>query len=304
MFSQHVASRQVGRLTVVIVTAVYLGEWYIYHIACHPQIGFAIIFNLVWLLALLSYLRAACTDPGTPDCSEWKNWALKTVGSADASTSSRREGESESQIRKRGWQPGETTKCEVCGKTRPERAHHCSLCGVCILRMDHHCPWVGNCIGWRNHKFFILLNWWSAFACLIWLLTVRGPNAVEALDVFQVHSHESMVPMIGVISCLVLFIVAGGMFIYSLYMATRNVTAIEEMFNGDNPYSYSSSFDNLQQLCGPLDYLMLLPVAPARRGDGTTFPVVGHDPRPRAPSVASPGADVPGSKYGAAGGGV
>lgn len=299
MFSQHVASRQVGRLTVVIIVGVYLFEWYVYHIVCRPVVWWAILFNTVWMLAFASYMRASCTDPGTPETSEWKNWALKNEGTTAANAGSRREGESEASSRKRGWNPGEMTKCEVCAKMRPERAHHCSLCGVCILRMDHHCPWVGNCIGWRNHKYFILLNMWSALACLIWLLTLRTPNAMEALDVFQLHSHASMVPMIGVISCLVLLIVTGGMGAYSLFMSTRNVTAIEEMFSGENPYSYSSSFDNLQQLCGPLDYKMLLPLTPARRGDGSTFPVVGLNSR--AASRAAPGTDVPGGRYGATG---
>lgn len=275
MFSQHVASRQVGRLTVIILVTVYLAEWYVYHIVCHPQLLWAILFNVFFVLALASYLRAACTDPGTPESTEWKNWSLKTVGTSDATINSRREGESEAASRKRGWAPGEMTKCEVCCKLRPERAHHCSLCGVCILRMDHHCPWVGNCIGWRNHKFFLLLNWWSALACLVWLITLRGPNALEALNVFQLNSNASMIPMVGVVSTVVLFFVTAGMGAYSLTMAARNVTAIEEMFQGDNPYSYSSCFDNLQQLCGALDYKLVLPLLPARRGDGTTFPVVG-----------------------------
>lgn len=275
MFSQHTPARQVGRVTVLIVVAVYLGLWYIYHGVCHPELGWAIIFNILFVLALWSYIRAACTDPGTPETQEWKNWALKTAGTSDATVNSRREGESEAESRRKGWTPGQTHKCDVCCKLRPERAHHCSLCGVCILRMDHHCPWVGNCVGWRNHKFFLLLNWWSALACLVWLLTLRGPNAMEALNVLQVSSNASIIPMVGVILTIVLFIVTGGMGAYSLTMAARNVTAIEEMFNGDNPYSYSSCLENLTQLCGPLDWKLLFPLMPTKRSDGTHFPVVG-----------------------------
>lgn len=309
MFSQHAASRHVGRLTVAILVAVYFMEWYIYNLVCRPNLGWAILFNIIFALALWSYLRAACTDPGTPDSPEWKTWTLTSVGTADATTNSRREGESEAQSRKRGWAPGETTKCDVCCKSRPERAHHCSLCGVCILRMDHHCPWVGTCIGWRNHKFFILLNWWAALACITWLTTLRGPNAFEALNVLELNSHASMVPMVGVIVTMVLFIVTAGMGVYSLIMAARNVSSIEEMFQGTNPYSYSSCFDNLQQLLGPLDYKLLLPLMPTRRGDGTTFPLVGlsdSQPQPQVPPQV-PSTDIThsavrSSRYGSSGG--
>lgn len=275
MFSQHVASRQVGRLTVVVMVFVYLAIWYIYHFVCRPEVGWAVLFNVVFALALASYIRAACTDPGTPDSAEWKNWVLKSTGTSDATIHSRRGGESEMTSRKRGWAPGETSKCEVCKKLRPERAHHCSICGVCILRMDHHCPWIGNCIGWRNHKFFLLINWWGALACLVWLTTLRSPNAFEALSMIQMNSNASSVPMVGVIVTLMFFIVTGCMGIYAFWNVARNATTIEEMFPGDNPYCYSSSFDNIQQLIGSFDYKFFLPLVPARRGDGTAFEVVG-----------------------------
>lgn len=297
MFSHHSGSRHAGRLAVVIVVALFFFEWYIYHFVCHPEIGWAVLFNLTFVVALASYIRAACTNPGTPDSSEWKNWELKSPGTAAATISSRREGESEETSRKRGWAPGQTTKCDTCNRLRPERAHHCSLCGTCVLRFDHHCPWIGNCIGWGNHKFFILLNWWSFSATLIWLLTIRGPNSLEALDVLQLSSNASAVPMVGVMLSLALCVVTGGMFAYALTMGARNTTAIEEMFSGTNPYSYSSCFDNLSQLLGPLDYKICLPLMPERRGHGTEFPVVGLCKAQPVPIIASQ-SDLPNPGYG------
>jgi len=271
MFSQHVASRSVARFTVIVVAALYLAEWYIYDVICHPQIGWAILFNCSFLLAIISYLQAALTDPGTVGCPEWKKWESSRTGSAGPTVH-----ESELAGKKRGWAPGEPSTCETCKKTRPERAHHCSLCGVCVLRMDHHCPWVGNCIGWRNHKYFLLLNLWGAVSCLLWLLTLRKPDTLAALSLFMEHpdaSVSSIIPLVGVIVTFVLFTVTGGMCTYCFAMAARNVTAIEEMFKGENPYSYESSFDNMCQLLGPLDWRLLLPVPPVRGlSDGTSFP--------------------------------
>jgi len=127
----------------------------------------------------------------------------------------------------------------------------------------------------------------------------KGSNAIEALNVVQVNSNESIIPMVGVVVSLVLFIVTGGMGVYSTTMAARNSTAVEEMFHGDNPYAYPSCVDNLQQLCGPLDYKILLPLAPTRRGDGTSFPVVGLGKS--QPTIASSSDEQEKSRYGSAG---
>ena len=88
-------------------------------------------FNGFCLMAYLSHLRAAFTDPGVipegmvaPFVSEY----------------------------------GENKDCEKClGKPtwKPVRAHHCAECGLCIFKMDHHCPWINNCVGHRNMKYFL-----------------------------------------------------------------------------------------------------------------------------------------------------
>lgn len=275
MYSNHAVSRHVASFTLVVVVGLYALEWYIYHIVCTPSIPWAVLFNIVFALALASYLKAALSDPGTPASQEWQAWLL----SQTANPSEPADGDDESDDRhrrKRGWDPGKVSKCDVCNGLRPERAHHCSLCGLCILRMDHHCPWVGNCVGWRNHKFFLLLTWWSAWACLIWLCTIQGPSTPESLNVLLVNPDASMMPLVGVVITLVLLIVTGGMCAYSLTLAARNVSAVEELYSGENPYCQESSLDNIRQLCGPIDFKILLPVEPKRSSklDGCTYPVV------------------------------
>lgn len=48
--------------------------------------------------------------------------------------------------------------CGNCLRYKVERSHHCRQCGRCILKMDHHCPWLANCIGFKNYKYFLLIE--------------------------------------------------------------------------------------------------------------------------------------------------
>lgn len=295
MFSQNQSARQVGRFSVCVLFSVYLGEWYVYHFICKPEVVAAVLFNIAYVMAIASYLRAACTDPGTPESPEWLSWS-RDFGPVNPLRV---------ESRKRGWAPGETTKCEVCLKLRPERAHHCNLCGVCILRMDHHCPWIGNCVGWRNHKYFVLLTWWSALACVLWLVTLRGPNAIEAMDAFSPSSHRCLIPLVFVIMTVLLLIVTGGMAMYSMSMAAKNITAIEELFHGDNPYRQASWWSNIEQLLGPIGLSIFVPLPAEERSNGSSFPVVGVDEnRSRVKELVGCSPPVAGqAKYGSTGDG-
>jgi len=66
----------------------------------------------------------------------------------------------------------------------------------------------------------------------------------------------------------------GFMLCYQVWAAARNVTAIEELYSGDNPYRQSSTLDNLRQIFGEFDRRLLFPVEPVR-GQllGTSFPI-------------------------------
>lgn len=285
MYSRYSTSRCASQTTVIVVGLIYAFEWYIYHFVCKPFWAGAVLFNVAFILAIWSYLQTALTDPGTPQCSEWQEWST--------SRTQRREEEgrigspprtSTSRDRSRCWRPGEVTWCPDCQAERPERAHHCSQCGYCVLRMDHHCPWVGTCIGWRNHKYFLLLNWWSCWASVCWLWTVRNPSMFEALTVVSTgeygpHIHPSLLPIIGALLALCFAIITGGMFCFSLSMVCRNVTAIEDFYPGVNPYCYPCSADNVRQVVGAIgDLRILLPVDPLRRLNGIHFPLASKAP--------------------------
>mmetsp|Transcript_9379 Transcript_9379/g.24260 ORF Transcript_9379/g.24260 Transcript_9379/m.24260 type:complete len:301 (+) Transcript_9379:131-1033(+) len=282
MFGRSVSGQYGSRVTLCVVLCIYAGEWCIYHVVCKPVIGWALLFNAVLALAVWSYLQTACTDPGTCASPEWQEWATLRAqqatpgqvanGSADNSERSRR------SRRPTTWSPGEVTWCPECSQERPERAHHCSQCGLCVLRMDHHCPWVGSCIGWRNHKHFLLLNWWSFWASFVWLGTLRNPSALQALEVLSgvILRPPSLLPLLGAASAFAFLLITGGMFFYSLSMVCRNQTSVDQLYFGENPYMMPSSLDNVRQLLGPIDWRLLLPLEPSQEGrpTGTIYPVL------------------------------
>lgn len=129
---------------------------------------FAVMFNLFYILGLLSYVAAAMADPGfVPE-----RW-LSFVGQVEKQlpvANPRPE-----------WQPSKATRCKKCNIIRPERAHHCHFCRRCILRMDHHCPWINNCVGMYNHKYFTLLGIYAGLASFIALSTIL-PDLLTCLS--------------------------------------------------------------------------------------------------------------------------
>mmetsp|Transcript_150502 Transcript_150502/g.483837 ORF Transcript_150502/g.483837 Transcript_150502/m.483837 type:complete len:320 (+) Transcript_150502:170-1129(+) len=301
MYARYAVTQCVSQTTICFVLLIFGFEWWVYHISCRPTLVGAFFLNVTFALAVWSYLQTALTDPGTPRSPEWEAWrisrqeqtvkfaeedpaaasttdSLETAAAAAATAAQRRA--SASRSRHSCWRPGEVTWCPDCQADRPERAHHCSQCGYCVLRMDHHCPWVGTCIGWRNHKHFLLLNWWSFWTSAIWLLTVSRPTALQALNLFTSMNYgaapPSLLPVAGVLLAATFALITGGMFLFSLSMVCRNVTAIEELFPGENPYNLPGYLDNARQLLGNLNSpRLLLPLDSCRKTPtGVAFPVV------------------------------
>merc|ERR1719324_1944792 len=112
-----------------------------------------VIFQCVTLLLVICYIKSILTHPGEiPDKDEDASWEYvpKDIQSGAAPPL---------QESKRS---GERRYCKWCAKYKPDRCHHCRVCRTCILKMDHHCPWIYNCVGFRNHKYFFLLLFYSA----------------------------------------------------------------------------------------------------------------------------------------------
>jgi len=261
----------------IATISIYSSMWLVYHVLCRPDVVPAIAFNLVFGIAVWSYLMTVITDPGTAECPEWQEWSSqrRRLGTEVVGPSTVEEAPLGPGRRKGRWSPGAATWCRDCEQERPERAHHCKSCRRCVIRMDHHCPWVSNCIGWRNNKLFMQMNLWSCCACAIWLLTLRGPNAIEAVESFLVDSSTmAVLPASAASSAVVLMIITGSIFGQTVAMACSNVTTVERSFEGRNPYVMPSSLENLRQLCGPLCSIRtLLPLQHARPALEKAFPV-------------------------------
>ena len=85
-------------------------------------IGLLVVFHLLVILILSSYLRAAMTRPPVV------TWPIDEFDSSFVEP-----------------ERSTPTFCKSCRAHRPVRAHHCSICGTCVPRFDHHCV-VGSAV--------------------------------------------------------------------------------------------------------------------------------------------------------------
>eukprot|EP00929_Paragymnodinium_shiwhaense_P000625 TRINITY_DN100875_c0_g1_i1.p1 TRINITY_DN100875_c0_g1~~TRINITY_DN100875_c0_g1_i1.p1 ORF type:complete len:320 (-),score=57.12 TRINITY_DN100875_c0_g1_i1:62-1021(-) len=238
------------------------------------------LFNAAWLLAIWSYLRCTFADPGLVR-EEWH----RLMDSEECTELGSKSMRPPITAAKYGWQPGRASHCSHCSKTRPERAHHCRVCGACVMRMDHHCPWVGNCVGFKNHKFFMLFNFYTSLACIIFALSAAsvlkaslfgngfarsGQLAGKKLSAaFGDGMYISMGGLVAVSFGIALMTI----FCAHIFLGACNMTALEVAFSGQNPYN-KGMWRNLQSLMGAPDLTWLLPVAPAKPlDDGMIYPL-------------------------------
>eukprot|EP00746_Dinoflagellata_sp_MGD_P008648 gnl/MRDRNA2_/MRDRNA2_117330_c0_seq1.p1 gnl/MRDRNA2_/MRDRNA2_117330_c0~~gnl/MRDRNA2_/MRDRNA2_117330_c0_seq1.p1 ORF type:complete len:299 (-),score=24.49 gnl/MRDRNA2_/MRDRNA2_117330_c0_seq1:99-995(-) len=260
-------------LVVILIVFVFGGYWYVYNVIAKPTIYAAVVFNIVFGLALWSYLAASLTNPGTPACAEWQSWARDLEPKKPMQ---------KAQQPERCWLPGSPSFCNKCLIWRPERSHHCKSLGICVLRMDHFCPWIGNCVGFRNHKQFVLMNLYITLASLIGLFTLREPDAITALSngmfvsVSEEHTHSGFVRTllsIAVVICLTFTLVTLMLFAIGMYHASLNLTQIERKYKGPNPYLLPTKWDNIRQLFGACSIWLLLPIQTiGSHSLGTSFP--------------------------------
>ncbi|CAK9111776.1 Palmitoyltransferase ZDHHC15 (Acyltransferase ZDHHC15) (Zinc finger DHHC domain-containing protein 15) (DHHC-15) [Durusdinium trenchii] len=245
---------------------------------------FFLLFNAIWGMALVAYIRSFATGPGKVPFS-WHEFVREVGPALPVVPSTAR------------WAPGKATFCRKCSIPRPERAHHCNVSGFCVLRMDHYCPWINNCVGLGNYKFFLQLVIYGSFASFVGIATSL-PEFV--LCVGKICGFESDAWKEDLqITDMVAFLMFEGLAIFlcvllvpmlctHVPLACNNMTAIEGNYsNMSNPYDLGSKMANLEQILGSFGPDWFFPVKPFDpKGDGVSFPrwdePMGPDQRPLA----------------------
>mmetsp|Transcript_50328 Transcript_50328/g.93059 ORF Transcript_50328/g.93059 Transcript_50328/m.93059 type:complete len:371 (+) Transcript_50328:166-1278(+) len=230
-----------------------------------------IIFNLVTLLLVICYIKCILVHPGTiPDKEEDPTWGYAPQSASLLQPVSLQETK----------RSGDRRHCKWCVKYKPDRCHHCRVCRTCILKMDHHCPWIYNCVGFRNHKFFFLLLFYSSIAShmITWTMLDSVIATLDSdtpfMDMFLLLFGETLA---GFLALLVT-----GFFCFHIWLMLKAMTTIEFCEKSMKRTSYDVSIydrgfcGNIRAVLGDNTLLWLLPVSPPS-GSGMSF--VGEDTR-------------------------
>lgn len=233
-----------------------------------------LVSQLLSAMILICYVLSAITSPGlVPEAWEWQlgsDKALPLMREVKSST-------------------GERRRCKRCMTYKPDRCHHCRVCKACILRMDHHCPWIMNCIGFGNHKYFLLLVFYSVLGCGFMGSTVLE-SVIRSVTEDRSSMHRFLLVLCFVLS-LIMFVLLSVFLAFHVWLVQKALTTIEFCekskcsgsvsagsggaggSEGRSPY-HVGPWDNIVAVLGPRPVFWLLPVyLPA--GDSVIF-----DPRP------------------------
>jgi len=217
-----------------------------------------IVFNSLFIVALVAYFRTMFTDPGgvPPDSSSIR------VTEFEYGTQNPRQ-------------------CSKCHNIKPDRSHHCSTCHTCVLMMDHHCPWVNNCVGFRNYKFFTLFLLYTSFVAISFLatsipylaLTLGVLRSDEGWTYLSDSGEWELIIQVGIQSFFGLFWGIGlfGFGMMNVNHAMHNTTTLQSMSGIENKYDIGTQL-NFQSIFGENPLLWFLPVL-TLVGDGVHFPI-------------------------------
>jgi len=240
-----------------------------YHSDGLVQLAF---FNVVTALLVTCYLLCILVHPGTiPEKDEDPTWEYQDQHQNAAP------GNVLLQEAKRS---GDRRHCKWCAKFKPDRSHHCRVCRQCILKMDHHCPWIYNCVGFRNHKFFFLLLFYTTIAChyIIWNMI----DSVRAATDPRTPFAAMFLLLFGETLACFLGLLVSVFFTFHIWLLMKAMTTIEFCEKSMKKSGYdSSAYDrgfakNLKAVLGDNPLLWLLPCSPPS-GSGLSFVDFGED---------------------------
>ena len=172
--------------------------------------------------------------------------------------------------------------CGLCLRYKAERSHHCKQCNKCVYKMDHHCPWLANCIGFKNYKFFLLIDLYGLLALL--------PIIITYWEAVYNYNYNSKCSYFITISTTFSYFVALGLLGFILWLIKLNwvlaltgqsviENADRERFpinKGVNIYDMGI-YKNFIHVFGNNPFYWFLPFNPNYKGDGILFDSIYND---------------------------
>jgi len=239
-------------------------------------LGCTIAFNIIFTLAMTSFLRAVFTDPGyIPD-----SWSVHPDDLESGERTRLMPAVLQTQEKKHDG------TVRICRKSKPamykpDRAHYCRVMQRCVLKMDHFCPWLNNCIGFYNHKFFVLFVAYMAMIT-VFMVVVMTPvfvNIVSNMEqiTLDLKDQEFHVSLTYLMLCL-LSVGLSAFFIFHAYLVLFNYTTIEflEKRGCQPPPDHVNRYHlgpvgNVCSVFGSNPLTWWLPVRWTVEGDGLSF---------------------------------
>eukprot|EP00929_Paragymnodinium_shiwhaense_P063749 TRINITY_DN31882_c0_g1_i1.p1 TRINITY_DN31882_c0_g1~~TRINITY_DN31882_c0_g1_i1.p1 ORF type:complete len:376 (-),score=63.22 TRINITY_DN31882_c0_g1_i1:99-1226(-) len=223
-----------------------------------------IIFSAITLLLAIAYLKCIFVHPGTiPNEAPWR-YDLQLTQSQSQMV----------ELMEKKTSTGARRHCKWCLRFKPDRCHHCRPCGQCILKMDHHCPWVYNCVGFRNHKYFVLLVFYSTLDC--WFIVYTMLPTIEKAVQAETPTASMFAVLFGETLASVLGLLVTGFLLFHIWLTLKAMTTIEFCEKQAKRAGYDGSpydrgaLGNICAVLGDNALLWLLPVSPPS-GDGLSF---------------------------------
>jgi hypothetical protein len=158
---------------------------------------------------------------------------------------------------------GERRHCKWCMRYKPDRCHHCRVCNTCILRMDHHCPWIYNCVGYRNHKYFFLLLFYSCIDLHFIVFTMF--HSTQRATRTDVPFSLMFLLIFGETLASFLAVLVTAFFFFHIWLMMKAMTTIEFCEKSLKKADYDSSlyhkgpFGNMCEVMGPVPMFWLCP---------------------------------------------
>jgi hypothetical protein len=193
-------------------------------ISCFLILFFGSIF-------LSTYFMASCMDPGflpftwIESRRFWYSWEEQLNGLAETS---------------------DQFEFARAQQNRPPGCSFSAAFGRYVIRADHICGWIGNWVGKRNHKQFMLFNFygfWLGISLFVFKIIESKPSVLE------LPTAEKWMQLItmGVEALFGLSMI--GVFVQLLTDLSQNRTKIQRMRNASGGQDYSCE-ESMREVCG------------------------------------------------------